>query len=131
MDIKEQKAIRSVLRGFSFKEVQLGRDVWQTAKEVGVSLKTLRSFISLTIQQGIVDREQMLKNAKDTKARMEELLPKCPECGFMFFPRPIKIEKGPGNLYGRKTHWLCGSCFYEEYSDEDCQELYDKVVGRR
>lgn len=131
MDIREQKAIRATLGGFSFKELQLGRDVWQTAKGVGISLKKLREFVSLTIQQGVINRETLLKEATETKKRMEEMLPKCPKCGFMFFPKPIRTEKGPGNLYGHKTHWLCGSCFYEEYSDEDCQELYDKVVGGR
>jgi len=42
---------------------------------------------------------------------------KCPACKGRLISRPVKIPKGPANLYGHKWHKYCSGrgCIYEQY----------------
>jgi len=127
MEEKDYEIVGLLLSGFSFKQIQLGRDVWQTAEVGGVSLEELKDYIQTKIDKDIAGRQEMLEMAAKQKEEVEKLLPRCPECGSAFYVRSITIPEGPGNLYGYKSHWFCSSCIYEEYSVDEFPELTERI----
>lgn len=91
--------------------------------------KTLQDLVTLyhwlkKHNKTIEDVEQYLTDSRvghraDLNRKRETILTteKCPECRARLIHRPIKIPKGPANLYGHKWHKYCSNkqCLYEQY----------------
>jgi len=84
--------------------------------------------LAIRIAEGILNEKWSIEEVKnlldqyapDKKKRSRE---KCPNCGKDFFLTSINKPKSKQNLYGYKSKWICGDCFYEIYSVKSINEI--------
>ncbi len=123
--------IEQELRVFSFSHVQALLTLMGLLKSRGIVVKEVEVYLEMkrkfeeTKEQKQREYENYMREIWNKNTR------KCPVCMKPLMVRPISIPKGKGNIKGYTCHWFCQeeSCNFEEYTYEDFQETYRKIMG--
>ena len=105
-------------------------------------VKQLRQFLKLVERKGIpiqdvykyaddVHRVSMSMADHGQEVIMNDVMPKCPECGHVLELIGICDDgfKTANNLKGYKYMYYCDNCLYEEFkSDRTVSEEYERLI---
>lgn len=101
------------------------------AKEIFIPHLTKNISIAFELYQEVLaERERKLQLAEERQKYYSVLSeykrPECPKCGTPLFLRLIGEPKGPKNVHGYRTCWICTDgpkdCVYEKYSGKTLRE---------
>ena len=98
-----------------------------------ISLEQLKEYLATVREfnaKAVKEREKIFKEREE---RWLAGTRRCPTCMKPLALRAINILKGKGNREGYTCHWFCqdDNCNFEEYTHENFQEVYKKIMGGR
>ena len=135
MRMKEKRAqeIREKLAVFGQGKLQDLITLYDFLEESDISLEDVRAYLEYNKE---VFRQLGLRQAEIFKKRKEvwnKNTRKCPTCKRPLLIGNIRTPKGRGNVKGYTCHWFCQEedCLFEEYTYENFQEVYKKIMGGR
>ena len=118
------------LQVFSFDGLQNLITLFDVLQREEISVEDVKEFVAFSVKA----REAKEANFRRRNEEMERMWKKnsrpCPLCGMPLALRPINIPKGKADVKGYTCHWFCPSeeCTFEEYTKEDFQEIYRKIM---
>jgi hypothetical protein len=127
------KEIRLKLAVFDFGRLQELLTLFSVLEREELTLEDVREFIEAVKELQKAREATFNKFNKDRERLWNKGTRRCPTCAKPLMLRPINTPKGKANREGYTCHWFCldEKCNFEEYTKEDFQEVYKKIMGGR
>jgi len=133
MKEKKIEEIGRKLSVFSFGRLQELVTLFGVLEREGISFEDVKEFVASSLELYEVKQARFERMARERKNLWDKRTRKCPSCKKPLALRPITTPRGRGNVEGYTCLWYCleEDCTFEEYSKEDFQKTYMKVMGGR
>jgi len=133
MKEKRVEEIRQKLSVFSFPRLQELLTLFNLLEREKISLEDVREFITSFQELQETRRVTFDRIGKEREKKWNKGTRRCPTCMRPLALRPINVPKGKANREGYTCHWFCldEKCSFEEYTKEDFQEIYKKIMEGR
>ena len=121
------------LRVFGFGLLQDLISLTGVLEREGISLEEVKEYVEERQRQLKETKLAMQKANEKVRQQWEKNTRRCPTCVMPLMARSITIKKGKANIKGYTCHWFCQeeNCNFEEYTYEDFQIIYKKIMGGR
>jgi len=127
--MREEKINRK-LSVFGFSGLQNLITLFDILQKENIGIEEVREFVksSIRIRESNTTR-QIKEMERRTKLWNKNTHP-CPDCKKPLMLRSITTPRGKENVKGYTCHWYCSgeTCVFEEYTKEDFQEIYKKIM---
>lgn len=127
------KKIREKLTVFGQGKLQDLITLYNFLQGSGITLEDVKDYLEYTKE---LFRQVSLKQVemrRERKEKWNKSTRRCPTCMKPLVLRPITTPKGKANIEGYACHWFCNeeNCNFEEYTHENFQETYSKIMEGR
>ena len=127
---KKIREIEKKLEVFGFGKLQDLITLYSVLQRENITFVELKKYVEKTKKinlKVITERKKVFERMKEKWERKGK---RCPVCAGSLFLRAVNIPKGKANRKGYTCHWFCPKedCPFEEYTYEDSQEIYRKIM---
>ena len=127
------KEITQKLAVFSFPRLQELVTLFDILQREEISFEEVKEFIVTSIENHRLNQARFKQMSEERDKLWNKNTRKCPNCEKPLMARRVGTPKGRANVRGYTCQWYCQeeNCDFEEYTHEDFQEIYKKIMSRR
>lgn len=133
MEEKQIEEIAKKLAVFDFGRLQELLTLFGVLEREELTLKDVRKFVEAVKELQKTREAAFNKFNKEREKLWNKGTRRCPDCMKPLALRSITTPKGKANREGYTCHWFCldEKCNFEEYTKENFQKIYKKIMGGR
>lgn len=112
------------MNAYDFRGHQRFQTYIKTLEQHGFTLEDASAYVAFK-------RQEFAELERATRAGLEQIMPRCPECSSMLMLRPVTTPRGRANVQGWRSCFECPECAYERYSKHRPEDVIKDLYKRR